>query len=83
MAGYQGDAHELVNRTLVPEAKRTNLPLITVLEKLAGKDVYLGETLNKIPEEIQKLFRHPENYIGKAKEKAKEIAFSARQQINS
>ncbi|MBU1290140.1 hypothetical protein KKG85_02810 [Patescibacteria group bacterium] len=81
MAGYQRDAHELVNRVLVPEAKKTNSSLIEVLERLANKDEYLQEVLGKIPEEIQELFRHPENYIGKAKEKAREIALSARRLI--
>lgn len=82
MAGYQGDAHELINRTLVPEAKKTNLPLIEVLEKMAAQDDYLQKVLKRIPEEIQELFRYPENYTGKAREKAKEIAFSARRQIS-
>ncbi|MBU4511560.1 hypothetical protein KJ830_11015 [bacterium] len=81
MAGYQRDAHELVNRVLVPEAKKTNSSLIEVLERLADKDEYLREVLKKIPKEIQELFQHPENYIGKAKEKAREIALSARRLI--
>lgn len=81
MAGYQGDAHELVNRTLVPEAKKTNRPLIVVLEKLTDKDVHLKEILDKIPEEVRKLFQQPENYTGQAEEKAKEIVSSARHWI--
>ena len=82
MADYQKDAHELVNRTLVPEAKRTNSSLIKVLERLADEDTHLKEVLKRIPEEIQELFQHPENYIGKAKEKAKEIVFSVRHQTS-
>lgn len=82
IAGYQRDAHELVNRILVPEAKKTNLPLIEVLKKMAGKDAYLEEIIGKIPGEIQELFQHPENYIGKAREKAEEIVFFARRLIN-
>ena len=76
MAGYQGDAHDLVNQRLVPEAKRTGLSLIVVLEQLTDKDAH--EALGKIPKEIQELLRHPENYTGKAEEKAKEILYSAR-----
>lgn len=77
MAGYQGDAHELVNRTLVPEAKITGLPLIEVLKNLPDGE----KIIEKIPGEVCRLLYQPENYTGKAEEKAKEIVFSARQWI--
>jgi len=83
MAGYQKDAHELVNRILVPEAKRTNLPLIKVLGSLTERDIELKEILNRIPEEIRKLFWHPENYVGDAKRKALGIAKFTRKQIDN
>lgn len=78
MTGYQGDAHELVNRTLVPEAKKTGLPLIEVLKSLSGG----RKIVEKIPKEVRQLLYQPKNYTGKAKEKAREIALSARHQMN-
>jgi len=83
MAGYQRDAHELVNRTLVPEAKRTSLSLIRILERAAVNDSSLRETVDKIPQAVKELLQDPKAYIGKAAEKAREIASSAKKQINS
>jgi len=78
MAGYEGDAHELVNRRLVPEAKRTGLPLIEILKSLSeGKRI-----IERIPEEVRQLLYRPENYTGKAEEKAREIVSSARHWIS-
>jgi len=81
MAGYPGDAHELVNRELVPEARRTNLSLIQILRRSADNDPSLKEVLSKIPSAIQELLQEPRNYTGKAAEKAREIASSAKDQI--
>jgi len=78
MAGYRGDAHELVNRTLVPEANKTGLPLIEVLKSLSDGE----KIIERIPEEVHRLLYQPENYTGKAEEKAKEIVFSARHWIS-
>ncbi len=82
MAGYQGDAHELVSRTLIPKAKKTGSPLIEILKVETLKGLPEGEKIieiiEKIPKEIRQLLYQPEDYTGKAEEKAKEIALSAR-----
>ena len=78
MAGYTKDAHELINRQLVPIAKKQNIPLIKALEELCVEDVDLRVVKEKIPIEIWELLHHPERYVGDAKEKAMEIAEYAR-----
>lgn len=82
MAGYKGDAHELVNRQLVPEAKKSNKALVDVLEKLMKKDENLNSVAGNIPREIWELLKQPKNYIGDAKEKALEIANYAKATLN-
>jgi adenylosuccinate lyase len=79
MAGYQGDAHELVNRQLVPEATQRQVLLATVLEEMAEKDSGLQEVIEAIPVEVWELLHHPEQYTGLAKEKALEVAAYARE----
>lgn len=82
MAGYPGDAHELVNRKLVPLAKTTNTLLVEVLEKAAEENSDLKKIVNTIPEEIWELLHHPESYTGDAEGKALEIAKLAKNQVN-
>ncbi|MCK5061728.1 hypothetical protein KAR28_04205 [Candidatus Parcubacteria bacterium] len=64
MAGYPGDAHELVNNTLVPEAKLRNWKLITVLEEMANNDSGLKKIVDRIPTDVRKLMWDPERYVG-------------------
>lgn len=78
MAGYKGDAHELVNRKLVPVATATGQQLITVLEEQSNEDEELRTVLGQIPEEIRSLLHHPDQYVGRATQKALEIASIAR-----
>jgi adenylosuccinate lyase len=73
MAGYTEDAHELVNRQLVPEARKENKALIDVLEEKMKEDENLNSIAKNIPREIWELLKQPENYIGDSKEKALEI----------
>lgn len=72
--GYQGDAHHLVNHTLMPEAKKYDISLMEALENesVNGNDE-LYETLGKMPGEIRRLIREPENYTGHAYQKAMEV----------
>lgn len=78
MAGYKGDAHELVNRKLVPVATATGQQLIAVLEEQSNEDDELRTALEQIPEEIRSLLHHPDQYVGQATQKALEIASIAR-----
>ena len=73
MAGYRGDAHELVNRTLVPIAKKSGKLLIEVAEEAAASDSELGEALGSMDSEIRSLMRDPSCYIGDAREKCFEV----------
>jgi adenylosuccinate lyase len=77
MAGYRGDAHELVNRQAMPISQRDNQPLIYAVKKLANHDSVLAEALANIPSEALSLFEHPENYTGDASSQALEIADAA------
>jgi len=73
MAGYPDDAHELVNRKLVPEAQKRGCSLVDVLGDMAKNDKKLSAVVAKIKPEILKLLENPENYTGDAREKTLEI----------
>lgn len=80
MAGYQGDAHELVNHTLMPMAQKLNIPLIVALEEHSyanPENKKLATVIKEIPDDIYQMLEKPENYTGDAKEKALEIAANA------
>lgn len=75
--GYKGDAHELVNHTLISKAKNSGRPLTEELIGLAGNDQKVGEVLSKIPKEMFDLLRDPHKYIGKAEAKTMEVVKKA------
>jgi adenylosuccinate lyase len=77
MSGYPGDAHELVNHVLVPEAQRGGYSLLEVLDDMAKNDEKLEAAILKIKPEILRLLKNPERYIGDARKKSLEIAKSA------
>lgn len=79
MAGYQGDAHQLVNDVIVPGAKRTGRSLIGVLADL--EDNQAQEALSAMSSDVISLLEHPDCYIGSAREKALETASRARQLV--
>jgi adenylosuccinate lyase len=78
MAGYKGDAHELVNHVLVPRALEKEDSLDAVLHFLSLKEESdwpgLREAYENIPQEIKNLFMNPHEYIGKARGKALEAS---------
>lgn len=77
MAGYQGDAHSLVNHTLVPRSQASGRHLITELSLLAEEKPRLKPVVANIPSELIDWLQDPENFIGCAKEKSLEIAEKA------
>lgn len=77
MAGFEDDAHKLVNEILVPKATPEK-PLIAVLEELAKEDPSLAEVISKIPTGIKRLLRSPKDYIGLAIRKSRAIAKKAK-----
>lgn len=78
MAGYQGDAHELVNRHLVPVSKEKGIKLIAAFEEMAFFSSSLRNVLARIPEEVKNLLWNEEEYIGDSKERSLAIANQAR-----
>lgn len=64
MAGYEGDAHELVNHTLVPISEREQIPLIEAAKRAAADDPALQTALSAIPADVAELLHHPERYTG-------------------
>jgi adenylosuccinate lyase len=77
MAGYTGDAHELVNRKAVPVSQATGRDLNEVIGDLAREDAALHAAICRIPREQMELLHNPEHYTGNATEKALEIADAA------
>jgi adenylosuccinate lyase len=77
MAGYEGDAHELVNHVLTPKAAASGRLLVKELEMLAKTDAAVGAAYERIPKETQQLLHRPEQYIGDAPRRALQIAREA------
>lgn len=78
MAGYEGDAHELVNHTLVPQAKKSGQQLIDELLDICTSNEELDAVVSRIPIEVRELLAHPEQYTGNAAQKALDVAAHAR-----
>ena len=74
MAGYEKDAHHLVNHKLLSYAKKHNISLYQALIQHDAEDEELKEVISNIPKEIKALFERPEEYTGTAASKALEIA---------
>lgn len=83
MAGYQGDAHKLVNEKLVPKAGANHLLLVYVLEEASFDEPELRQAVEKIPVEVRQLLQQPEKYTGLAEEKARQIAGYAKTVVSS
>ena len=82
MAGYEGDAHHLVNHQAVKIAKAKSIPLITAIEEIARKDTEVEKALHAISPEIRELLSDPHLYTGLASEKAMVICEDARKYLN-
>lgn len=83
MAGYEGDAHELVNHMALPFARVSNKSLLdctrlALLREYFGDDHAALESFwSKIPPEVLAMLEKPETYTGAASTKALEIARAA------
>lgn len=77
MAGYEGDAHQLVNHTLVPRSQLSRNYLIDELISLVKEKPELKPVIENIPKDLIELLRSPEEVTGKAEEKALEIVEKA------
>lgn len=74
MAGYEGDAHELVNHKAMPFAHTADCSLFHAVEHLSKGDVELQKVWARIPPETIGLLSRPENYLGDAAQKARAVA---------
>ncbi|MCD4694401.1 hypothetical protein K8R62_03530 [bacterium] len=82
MAGYDEDAHELVNHKIIPKVKETGKSMVEILNELTQDDKKLNDIIKNIPDEVLGLLERSENYIGDAKNKAKEIVEYSKSIIN-
>lgn len=83
MAGYQEDAHHLVNKALMPIAQREGISLFSALENMASQNEELQKVCDRIPEEVKALLYNPEKYTGYAQEKAREVSLEVSQMFLS
>lgn len=83
MAGYSGDAHELVNHTLVPQAGSQGL--LDVAQTLASQKGYesLRKALEAIPLDVQKSLQDSQTYTGHAQAKTLEVVKRAQRYLRS
>jgi len=75
-AGYDGDAHELINRRIVPETEQSGPTLWHSLKGAAASDEPLAQALEHLSTEVRHLLmcNEPERYSGRAAELAREVA---------
>ncbi|MEK7184684.1 MAG: hypothetical protein AAB683_00925, partial [Patescibacteria group bacterium] len=80
MAGYEGDAHELVNHVAMPHAKENGVSLLAAtmwaLEH-QHSHTFMCQIWDAIPADIFNMLKRPEMYIGAASTKALEVAKAA------
>lgn len=74
MAGYSGDAHELVNRHIVPAVIKSGWDLSAVIESRLDVQPELKKAWANVPDDVKRLLRNPQLYIGDAKEQALKVA---------
>jgi len=75
MAGYDGDAHELVNHKAMPHFKEFGYQGISLLE--ATRLFTPPEVWRNIPQNTLEMLQNPEMYTGAAANKARSIAMIA------
>lgn len=76
MAGYEGDAHELVNHIAMPHSRQGGISLLEATQ-WALQQQSADQVWSKIPPETINMLSKPETYTGAAAAKAREIARSA------
>lgn len=64
MAGFKGDAYELVNHCVVERATRENTTLLASLEKECENNKALATAWKVVPESLKNLFGPPTGYTG-------------------
>lgn len=82
MAGYEGDAHELINRQVVPLSQQFGWSLLQSLGAIAKDRPPVQAAIERVPPEIMALLNSPERYTGDAAEQALRIAQMAEDYFN-
>ncbi len=76
MAGYP-DAHKLINEQAMELAAHDDMGLLEAVRRFGREYPAVQEALDRIPEEVQKLFSDPARYTGRAADKVFEICDDA------
>lgn len=71
--GYEGDAHEFVNHTLVPISQKSGKYLIEELVILSESNKELALVVQNMPSSLVQLLRSPEKVTGMATQKSIEV----------
>ena len=82
MAGYEGDAHELVNHIAMPRSRQAGVSLLEATQ-WALKQEQADQVWRRIPAETISMLGKPETYTGAAAAKAREIAKTAETYLKS
>lgn len=78
MAGYEGDAHDVVNQQAMALVKNgTTSSLVGAMELIASKDPEIATVWAAIPPDQKELLCHPEQYTGWAERKTIEVCDAA------
>jgi hypothetical protein len=64
----------LVNHVFVPAAQESKKLLVEIATAHAEQDGKFGEAWKRVPEEVVQMLHRPEQYTGRAAEKAIQIA---------
>lgn len=82
MAGYQGDAHELVNHKAIQLVK-DDVNLVDAIELLAQSDTALSRAFQNVPQTTKNVLKSPKSYTGKASKKALQVVKDARKYLKN
>ena len=82
MHGYPGDAHEVINHKAMPLVSG-GVTLVQAVESLAKEDLELQAAWDKIPRDLHRLFCEPHNYVGRARQKVREVCDRAEEYLAS
>ncbi len=86
MAGYQGDAHNLVSHHALARAKKDGVSIVEGTWRVLAEefsDGTAGNIWNNITENTLGLLQNPGNYIGNASKKALQIADAAEEYLKN
>lgn len=83
MGGYPGDAHHLVNHTIVELAKQYQMSLLDAVRAVCRNDVVVAEAWQRVPDELKAVLRQEQPYIGIATERTHQICDAAAAYLGS